>query len=104
MFHISAANGYGMELLRRALVRESSLPSHLDTTHSVVTNVRHYSALKQSLEALQRAGQALKSQISSDLIAEDLRLCLHHLGEITGSEIASDDILQNIFKTFCIGK
>lgn len=104
LFHISAANGDGIELLRQALVRESAMPMTLDTTNIVVTNVRHYNALKQSIDALQRAKQAFESGIPTDLVAEDLRQCLHYLGEITGSEITSDDILQNIFHTFCIGK
>lgn len=104
MYHISAANGDGLELLRQALVREASLPTNLDATHSVVTNVRHYNALKQALEALQRAKQAFVNQTPTDLVAEDLRQCLHHLGEITGSEITSDTILQNIFSHFCVGK
>lgn len=104
LFHISAANGDGIELLRQALVRESAMPMTLDTTHTVVTNVRHYNALKQSIDALQRAKQAFASGIPTDLVAEDLRQCLHYLAEITGSEITSDDILHNIFHTFCIGK
>lgn len=104
LFHISAANGDGIELLRQALVRESAMPMTLDTTNTVVTNVRHYNALKQSIDALQRAKQAFASGIPTDLVAEDLRQCLHYLGEITGSEITSDDILQNIFHTFCVGK
>ncbi|MEE1004508.1 MAG: tRNA uridine-5-carboxymethylaminomethyl(34) synthesis GTPase MnmE [Bacteroidaceae bacterium] len=104
LFHISAANGDGIELLRQALVRESAMPMTLDTTNTVVTNVRHYNALKQSIDALQRAKQAFESGIPTDLVAEDLRQCLHYLGEITDTEITSDDILQNIFHTFCIGK
>ena len=104
LFHISAANGDGIEPLREALVRESSMPTDLDASHSVVTNVRHYNALRQALEALQRARQAFENQMPTDLVAEDLRGCLHHLGEITGSEITSDDVLQNIFKSFCVGK
>lgn len=104
LFHISAATGDGMDLLRKALVKESSLPSNLDMTHSVVTNVRHYNALLQSLEALRRARQAFADHTPTDLIAEDLRQCLHHLGEITGTEITSDDVLHNIFATFCVGK
>ena len=104
LFHISAATGDGMDLLRKALVKESALPSNLDMTHSVVTNVRHYNALLQSLEALRRAKQAFADHTPTDLIAEDLRQCLHHLGEITGTEITSDDVLHNIFATFCVGK
>lgn len=104
LFHISAARGDGIDLLRRAFVRAASLPSNLDTTHSIVTNVRHYDALQQALEALRRAKQAFANLVPTDLVAEDLRQCLHHLGEITGSVITSEDVLQNIFKSFCVGK
>ena len=104
LFHISASTGDGMNLLRKALVRESSLPVNLDMSHSVVTNVRHYNALRLALEALRRAKQAFASHTPTDLVSEDLRQCLHHLGEITGTEITSDDVLHTIFSTFCVGK
>ena len=103
LFHISAATGDGLNVLRQALVNESSLPTDFDATHSVVTNVRHYNALRQALKALRCAKQAF-AEMPTDLIAEDLRGCLHHLGEITGSEITSDEVLQNIFRNFCVGK
>lgn len=104
LFHISAANGDGMDILRQALVKEVSLPTTLDETHAVVTNVRHYNALKQALKSLRRAKKAFAEQTPTDLIAEDLRQCLHFIGEITGSEITSEDVLQNIFSHFCVGK
>ena len=104
LFHISAANGDGLDLLRNALVKEVSLPTNLDDTHAIVTNVRHYNALKQALKALRRAKKAFADQTPTDLVAEDLRQCLHFLGEITGSEITSEDVLHNIFANFCIGK
>ena len=104
LFHISAANGDGLDLLRRALVKEVSLPANLDDTHTIVTNVRHYNALKQALKALRRSKKAFADQTPTDLIAEDLRQCLHQLGEITGTEITSEDVLHNIFSHFCVGK
>ena len=104
LFHISAANGDGLDILRNALVKEVSLPTNLDDTHAIVTNVRHYNALKQALKALRRAKKAFADQTPTDLVAEDLRGCLHHLGEITGSEITSEDVLHNIFANFCVGK
>ena len=104
LFHISAANGDGINLLRKALVSEVSLPANLDATQTIVTNVRHYNSLRQSLEALLQAKQSFAAQQPTDLISEDLRQCLHSLAEITGSEITSDDILQNIFSHFCVGK
>ena len=104
LFHISAANGDGLDLLRNALVKEVSLPTNLDDTHAIVTNVRHYNTLNQALKALRRAKKAFTNQIPTDLVAEDLRQCLHHLGEITGSEVSSEDVLHNIFSHFCVGK
>ena len=104
LFHISAAKGDGMDILRQALVKEVSLPTNLDDTHSIVTNVRHYNALKQALKSLRRAKKAFADQTPTDLVAEDLRGCLHHLGEITGREITSEDVLHNIFANFCVGK
>ena len=104
LFHISAANGDGLDLLRNALVKEVSLPINLDDTHAIVTNVRHYNTLNQALKALRRVKTSYTNQIPTDLVAEDLRQCLHHLGEITGSEVASEDVLHNIFVHFCVGK
>lgn len=104
LFHISAAKGDGIELLRRAFVHAASMPTNLDASHSVVSNVRHYHALQQALEAIRRAKQAFADQMPTDLVAEDLRGCLHHLAEITGSEITSEDVLHNIFSNFCVGK
>lgn len=104
LFHISAANGDGIDMLRRALVRESALGTSPDTTHAIVTNVRHYDALNQALAALRRAKQAFADKLPTDLTCEDLRICIHHLGQITGGEVTSDDILQNIFSNFCVGK
>jgi tRNA modification GTPase len=65
--------------------------------------MRHYAALRSASEALNSARTALDGNLPADLISEDLRQVLHHLGEITG-EITSDDILHSIFSTFCIGK
>jgi tRNA modification GTPase len=69
----------------------------------IVSNHRHYEALCQADEALSTALQALHDGIPTDLISEDIRLAIHHLGTITG-EITSEDILTNIFSHFCIGK
>lgn len=104
LFHISAATGDGVDVLRQALVNESSMPTNLGTTYTVVTNVRHYNALCQALQALQRAKQAFANHTPTDLVAEDLRQCLHFIGEISGSEITSDDVLKSIFSSFCVGK
>jgi tRNA modification GTPase len=65
--------------------------------------MRHYAALQSAHQALESALMALDNVLPSDLISEDIRQVLHHLGEITG-EVTSDDILQTIFSKFCIGK
>lgn len=99
---ISAKCDIGIDTLRRAL-RECTDTSHLNSSSVVVTNMRHYAALNQASEALTMALRAMDNNLPSDLLSEDIRQTLHHLGEITG-DITSDDILQNIFSKFCIGK
>ena len=69
----------------------------------VVTNVRHFEALTHAYESIERVQVGLKNQISGDFLAQDIRECIHFLGEITG-EISTDEILGHIFKNFCIGK
>jgi tRNA modification GTPase len=69
----------------------------------VVTNIRHYEALKKTNDALDAVLHGLKSAITGDFLAIDIRRALQHLGEITG-EITTDDLLGNIFSKFCIGK
>ncbi len=69
----------------------------------IVTNARHYGILKKAHEAILRVSQGLDEGITGDFLAQDIRECMHFLGEITG-EISTDDILGNIFKNFCIGK
>jgi tRNA modification GTPase len=69
----------------------------------IVSNARHYEALTGVLEAIQSIDEGFEDQITSDLIAIDIRKALHHLGEITG-EITNDELLGNIFSRFCVGK
>ncbi|MBN1926426.1 MAG: tRNA uridine-5-carboxymethylaminomethyl(34) synthesis GTPase MnmE [Prolixibacteraceae bacterium] len=69
----------------------------------VLTNLRHYEAFLKAREALLRIRDGLQNNISGDFLSQDIRECLHYLGEITG-EISTDEVLGNIFKNFCIGK
>ncbi|MBO4840359.1 MAG: tRNA uridine-5-carboxymethylaminomethyl(34) synthesis GTPase MnmE [Bacteroidaceae bacterium] len=103
VFHISSVTGDGMDLLTEALVRTAAIPE-IKENDTIVTNVRHYEALTKSHLALSRAIKSIREEVPNDLIAQDLRECLHFLGEITGGEITSDEVLQNIFRNFCIGK
>lgn len=104
--HISSLTGAGMPILQEALISAAHkvLDAGNTNTQTIVTNLRHYEALHHALDALSRIRHALADNIPGDLIAEDLRQCLHHLSEITGGEITSDEVLHNIFKNFCIGK
>ena len=100
--YISAKNGVGIDVLRTHL-RNSIDTSQLGSGSIVISNMRHYSALHSASEALNDVITGMDNNIPSDLLSEDIRRVLHHLGEITG-EITSDDILHSIFSKFCIGK
>lgn len=100
--YISAKENIGIETLKDKL-RSTVDTSSLDSSSVVISNMRHYEALSLANEALQDAKRALAMHLSGDLISEDIRRIIRHLGEITG-DITSDDILQSIFSKFCIGK
>lgn len=102
LLYISAKNGIGIDVIRQRL-REITDTSQLSAGSIVVSNMRHYAALRSAREALDDARRAMNNSLPTDLISEDLRRVIHHIGEITG-DITSDDILQNIFSKFCIGK
>jgi tRNA modification GTPase len=75
----------------------------VDSDAVIVTNARHYQALTRARDAITRAINGLESGLTGDLLDQDIRECLHWLGEITG-EITTDNILGEIFSHFCIGK
>ncbi len=91
------------DILRLRTVLSDMFPSDLGN-NIVVSNARHYEALNLSLAAIRRVKDGLKENISSDLVSQDLRDCLFHLAEITGGEITTNEVLENIFKNFCVGK
>ena len=93
--------GIGLEELKQQLI--AVVPAHSDTD-IIVTSTRHYEALLRAYEALQRVIDGLTSGLSGDLIAEDLRLTLSHLADITGGIITPQETLNTIFSEFCIGK
>ncbi|MFT4023480.1 MAG: GTP-binding protein [Flavihumibacter sp.] len=99
---ISARQNLHMEVLRERLV-DMVLQGQVDANDSIVTNARHYQALRQILTALQDIKQALDAKIPGDLLALDIRRALHFLGEMTG-EVSNEDMLDYIFSKFCIGK
>ena len=86
-----------------ARLSEIVMKERLSSDDVIITNIRHYEALKNVSESIGRVISGLENQIPEDLIAIDIRQAIHYLGEITG-EITSDEILGNIFRNFCIGK
>lgn len=99
---ISAKTGANLEQLTDELV--NTVNTHaLHTGDVIVSNIRHYEALSHARDAVIRAIAGLDSGLSGEFISQDIRECLHYLGEITG-EITTDEVLGNIFKHFCIGK
>lgn len=100
--YISAKSGEGVDELRRQL-RATIDTERIYAGETVISNGRHYEALERASRALQQARRALDDGLSGELLSEELREILHHLGEITG-EVTSQDILTNIFSKFCIGK
>lgn len=94
--------GNSLDALRGLIVTAAALPN-VDSDAVIVTNARHYQALVRARAAIARAISGLEGGLSGDLLDQDIRECLHWLGEITG-EITTDDILGEVFANFCIGK
>ena len=96
-----AKYGVGLDRLRQRLI--DSVPKASDTD-VIITNARHYEALILAHTHLQRVLSGLHNNLSGDLLAEDLRLTLDALTEITGAQITTNEVLNNIFTHFCVGK
>ena len=99
---ISAKKQYNTDQLQDVLVKAASIPS-IGEDDVIVTNLRHYEALINALEAIRRVKDGLDVGVTHDFLAQDIRECMFYLGEITG-QISTDEILGNIFSKFCIGK
>jgi tRNA modification GTPase len=99
---VSAKNDMNIEYLKSHLYKLVA-GSRVASESVIVTNARHIDALRNTEESLQKVQTGFEQQISSDLIAMDIRQAIYHLGEITG-EISTDGLLEHIFRTFCIGK
>ena len=92
----------GLEALTETLISFVNTGA-LSNNQTIVSNSRHVDALNKSLKQIIKTIEGLNSGISGDFLAMDIRQALYHLGEITG-EISTDDLLDNIFSNFCIGK
>ena len=101
---ISAKKGENIDDLQDVLVSsQNSWKSSASTGGTLVSNIRHYQALMDAQIALDRVEDGLASGLPTDLVAQDIREALYHLGSIVG-EINTEEILGNIFGRFCIGK
>lgn len=101
--HISCREPADIERVKDHIIRLANI-DNATGNDVIVTNVRHYEALLRAGESITRVMEGLDNNLSGDLLAEDTRECIRYLGEITGSEIAADEVLGNIFSKFCIGK
>jgi len=99
---ISAKHHLHTDVLKKQMV-DAVLKGQVNTENTIVTNARHYHALKEMEQSLTDIKEGLNNKLPGDLLALDIRRCLHSLGEITG-EITNDDQLDYIFSKFCIGK
>lgn len=100
---LSAKNNYGIDVVKDRLIQLSGVAQNNAGSQLVVTNLRHYEALKNASAALANVEHGLNTHTSGDFLAQDLRQALYNLGEITG-QITPEDILGSIFSRFCIGK
>jgi tRNA modification GTPase len=100
---LSAKKQTGIDQLNSELIKTINLQA-VDNDEVIVTNARHYEALQKSHESILRVVDGLNNGLSGDFLAQDIREVLIYLGEITGGEIQTNEVLGNIFKNFCIGK
>ena len=103
LLFISARTGENVSSLEQALVKAADIPE-ITENDVIITSARHYEALLRAQDSLSRVLESMKMGMSGDIIAEDLKMVLEELGEITGGQISSQETLNNIFKHFCVGK
>ena len=99
---LSAKQNIGVDELKEKLISFVNTGA-LRNNETIITNTRHYDSLIKALEEVQKVQFGLRSGISADLMAIDIRQALYHFGEITG-QVTNDELLGNIFANFCIGK
>lgn len=102
IIYISAKQNIGIEELKQNLLEIIQYDT-FKQNDTLVTNLRHYESLRETRKALDEVLAGMDNDVPGDLLAQDIRQSLFHLGEITG-DISTDDLLDNIFSKFCIGK
>ena len=100
--YISAKENIGIDELKNQLLSFVNTGA-LRNNETIVTNTRHYDSLLKALDEIQKVKYGLETNLSSDLMAIDIREALYHFGMITG-EVTNDELLGDIFANFCIGK
>ncbi|MFC2134131.1 tRNA uridine-5-carboxymethylaminomethyl(34) synthesis GTPase MnmE [Bacteroidota bacterium] len=100
---VSALTGEGMEILLEEMRKRGAGSESYTEKTAIVSNIRHFNALKKAKEGLLTAGDSISNKLSGEFISVDLRNAESFLGEIIG-KVTTDDILNNIFSNFCIGK
>jgi tRNA modification GTPase len=100
---ISAKEKTGIDELKNRMF-DQAIGENISTENTIVTNARHREALQKTADSLKNIEEGMAQNLSGDLLAIDIRECLHHLGEITGEVEVDRDILGTIFGKFCIGK
>ncbi len=100
---LCAKQGKGLQELEDALYRAADIPE-ITENDVIITSVRHYEALIRAHEALTLVMRGMEDGLSGDLLSEHLRACLDALADITGGSITPQEVLNNVFKHFCIGK
>jgi tRNA modification GTPase len=102
VYAISALKKLGLDVLEDTLLKAVHA-DRLQNNDVIVSNIRHLEALQNTRESLERVLNGIENPVTSDFLAIDIKRALHYLGEITGT-ITTDDLLDNIFSKFCIGK
>ena len=102
LLRISAKEGQNITELKNFLADYAQTLSQTGKA-TIVTNIRHYEALSNALQAIEKVEEGMQMHLSGDLLAIDIRETLYHLGSITG-EVSNEELLGNIFSRFCIGK
>ena len=100
--YMSAKNPEDVESLKNKIRRDTDVPK-INGNTVLVTNIRHFEALTHAKESLEQVKKGLDDKLSADLLAQDLRQALYHIGSITG-EVTTSEVLSSIFSRFCIGK
>jgi tRNA modification GTPase len=100
--YISAKENIGVDELKNQLLSFVNTGA-LRNNETIVTNTRHYDSLLKALDEIQKVKYGLQTNLSSDLMAIDIKEALYHFGMITG-QVTNDELLGNIFANFCIGK